>query len=183
MRWMNRLSPVIALAVMGASTAHADNVQFNANDVQTVFFIDKSDDSNRVDYGIRLDEHCQPRGDSPIVVYWREFEDGKQGRVTHGLNIMEGPVYGVRSGVLLARDENTATYKIEIHALSNRAITIHTSRNGARCEAIAKTRVRGEEATLVSVHVTLGDGLGSVRHIDLIGRGSNGQRIRERIRR
>jgi hypothetical protein len=40
----------------------------------TLFFISKSDDENRVDYGMRLDSKCAPYGDESVFPYWREFE-------------------------------------------------------------------------------------------------------------
>jgi hypothetical protein len=49
-------------------------VRFGANDLPTLFFIAKSDDRNRVDYGMRLDSRCAPYGDEPVFPYWREFE-------------------------------------------------------------------------------------------------------------
>ena len=56
------------------SSAGAGAPSFGANDLETLFFVAKSDDKNRVDYGMRLDKHCAPVGDEPVFPYWREFE-------------------------------------------------------------------------------------------------------------
>src|SRR5215510_9294156 len=55
-------------------SAPANEPRFGANDLETLFFISKSDDKNRVDYGMRLDSRCAPSGEEPVFPYWREFE-------------------------------------------------------------------------------------------------------------
>jgi hypothetical protein len=66
---------VVGFALLAApSSARAGDPSFDANDIETLFFIAKSDDRNRVDYGMRLDKHCAPVGEAPVFPYWREFE-------------------------------------------------------------------------------------------------------------
>ena len=68
---------------------------FGPNDVATVFFFSKSDDRNRVDYGLRLDATCMPVGEEPLFPYWREFESEPPGLKTHSLKFFEYAGYGV----------------------------------------------------------------------------------------
>ncbi len=160
---------LLALAVLAAtSVAHAD-VQFERHDVATIFFIDKSDDHNRVDYGIHLDTSCHPASGSPMEVYWREFENGAGGRVTHGLNMFEGPVYGVGSQRVSATRDDGVTMDVVIRALSSRPLQVHTARVPHGCSARAQTTVAGTQAYLDHVHLTLGDGPGSLRFADIYG--------------
>ncbi len=148
--------------------AHAD-VAFGRHDVATIFFIDKSDDRNRVDYGIHLDTSCHPASGSPMEVYWREFENGGSGHVTHGLNMFEGPVYGVGSQRVSESRPDGMTMDIEIRALSSRHVQVHTERSGTGCAARATTTIGGASANLDHVHLTLGDGPGSLRFADIFG--------------
>lgn len=167
---------------LAAGVALAD-VSFGPHDVPTVFFVSKSDDDNRVDYGIRLDARCHPASTSPMTVYWREFEDGRQGRVTHGLNLLEVPAYDAADQQVLERRDAGATLSLTIRALRARAITILT-RPGVsqRCQAEARMRIGGVEAILDHVHLTL-DGPGVVRHADMFGATPDGREVTERVRR
>ena len=47
---------LLAVVLGGVSDAKAGEPPFGRFDVRTVFYISKSDDHNRVDYGIHLDE-------------------------------------------------------------------------------------------------------------------------------
>lgn len=166
---MSRACWGIALALLAVATvAHAD-VQFERHDVATIFFIDKSDDRNRVDYGIHLDTSCHPASGSPMEVYWREFEGGRDGRVTHGLNMFEGPVYGVGSQRVVETRPDGMTMEIDIRALSSRHLQIHTARAPHGCTARASTTIHGTPAYLERVHLTLGDGPGTLRFADIYG--------------
>jgi hypothetical protein len=125
---VKRLTPIlVVLAISSLCASALANVDFSGSDVPTVFFISKSDDRNRVDYGIRLDAACLPTSGSPMVVYWREFEGGRDGLVTHGLNIFEGPVYGVGTQRLTETRTDGVTLRIDIRALSSRRIEIRTA--------------------------------------------------------
>lgn len=172
------------LAIIGVGSVVRADVDFDVSDVPTMFFIDKSDDRNRVDYGIRLDETCRPTNDSPVLVYWREFEQGRNGRVTHGLNIFEGPVYGVGSQRVTERRDDGASLTIDIRALSSRRIDIVTGHDTTpgRCTARAIANVGGVRAYLERVHLTLGDSPGSLRYGDIYGSAVDGGRaVTERV--
>lgn len=177
-----RLGAGVALALLTATSIAYANVDFAATDVPTIFYVDKSDDRNRVDYGIRLDGRCLPTSGSPMVVYWREFERGSGGRVTHGLNIFEGPVYGVGSQRITERRADGATLEVTVSALSSRRLTIRTGPGtGGGCIATATTTIGGVRAVLDHVHLTLGDGPGSLRFADIYGTALSGGPVTEHI--
>ncbi len=167
---MKRLTPIlVVLAISSLAASALANVDFSGSDVPTVFFISKSDDRNRVDYGIRLDAACLPTSGSPMVVYWREFEGGRDGLVTHGLNIFEGPVYGVGTQRVTETRPDGVTLRIDIRALSSRRIEIRTAPGATRCAAQALLDIGGVRAVLDHVHLTLGDSPGSLRYADIYG--------------
>jgi len=165
---------IVAAVLAVAAVAEAD-VAFDRHDVQTIFFIDKSDDHNRVDYGIHLDTSCHPASGSPMEVYWREFENGHDGHVTHGLNMFEGPVYGVGSQRVAESRDDGMTMDIVIRALSSRHLSVRTARRPTGgCQAQAITTIAGTQAYLDHVHLTLGDGAGSLRFADIYGTAVDG---------
>ncbi len=164
-----RRATTIALVVLGVVGIARADVQFERHDVPTIFFIDKSDDRNRVDYGIHLDTSCHPASGSPMEVYWREFENGADGRVTHGLNMFEGPVYGVGSQRVTETREDGMTMLIQIRALSSRHLEVHTARAPHGCTARATLTIAGTDAYLDHVHLTLGESPGSLRFADIYG--------------
>jgi hypothetical protein len=160
----------IASTIAAAASAQ---VAFAPSDVATVFFISKSDDRNRVDYGIRLDRECRPRPADAMVVYWREFEGASGGRVTHGLNVFEGPVYGVASE---DRSQGAALV-VEIRALRARPISVRAQRGpSGECTAEATASISGVPARLHHIHVTLGSRPGSVAWIEIVGDALEGGR-------
>lgn len=173
----SRTSPYLAILVatcVVAADVRAD-MDFGANDIATVFFVDKSDDRNRVDYGLRLNAQCEPANNDPLFMYWREFEAGRNGRVTHGLNLLEGPVYGAARQNMVERGANFFVLEVELRSIPGRTIRIRVDENHGRCVAVARTRISGVETQLRSAHVTLA-GPGNVRYVDLIG--GNGRRER-----
>ena len=63
-----------AAGLAPVAPAQASEITFGSHDIQTAFFISKSDDKNRVDYAMRLDKNCAPYGEEAVFAYWREFE-------------------------------------------------------------------------------------------------------------
>lgn len=174
---MKRAAPLLVLALLSLAGAALADVSFGPHDVATVFFISKSDDRNRVDYGIHLDASCLPASGSPMVVYWREFEDGRDGRVTHGLNLFEGPVYGVGTQRVTETRADGVTMQIDIRALSSRRLEVRTGPEGdLGCRAEAILAIGGVRAVLEHVHLTLGDSPGSLRSADIVGHAVDGGR-------
>jgi len=99
---LRRILPLFFVVTAFAGDARADAIQFGSHDVETVFFISKSDDRNRVDYGIHLNDHCAPTGDDAVFPYWREFENSPPVR-THSLNVFEYVPYGFSEQRLVHR--------------------------------------------------------------------------------
>lgn len=163
-------------AVLGASSVHG----FDAQDVPTVFAIRKTNNRNRVDYGIRLDDRCRPRGDDPVVPYWRRLEQGPS--VTAGLTTFQHIVYGV-SHERVARTETGGRVRVRLRALPERTITIETEQVGDSCRAKALSTVDGTPARLVDILVVL-DGPRDVNHVEVTGRAiDDGHFVRELLRR
>jgi len=153
-----------ASLAVGGGIASAE-VRIQRTDVPTVFYISKSDDRNRVDYGIHLDETCRPIGSEPVFTYWRRFEPNEQ-RIGD-LNELDRQAYGVAAQQVLAGPRTTRVV-LQIRALPVRVVTVVVREVEGRCEAFAQMTISGRRARLDHVFVQLG-GLFRVDHIDVRG--------------
>lgn len=147
-------------------------------DIATVFFISKSDDRNRVDYGMRLDHNCVPLADA-VFPYWHEFEPKES---THALGAFEERAYGIDEQRLLSRRPDGAEYLIKLKQL-DRPITISTFKEADRCIAVAHTKIDNVgTAEFVEAFAQLG-GFLSVDYVEVRGRDPHtGARVAERIK-
>ena len=179
---MKRSLLVLLAFLTQSSDAHAGAVNFGAYDVPTVFFINKSDDHNRVDYGIHLNEHCAPTGDDAVFPYWREFENSPPVR-THTLGMFEYVPYGFSEQRLVHRSQTGGDQLVRLKQL-DRPIAIRARKDGDKCVATAYARVGGVEgAQLVSVYAKLA-GATSVDYIEIHGKNpQTGAEITERVRK
>jgi hypothetical protein len=161
----------------------AGDPNFGANDLETLFFISKSDDKNRVDYGMRLDTRCAPYRDEPVFPYWREFEPPPPVR-TKPMNAFSKMGYGISVQKVLQRKASGGELAIRLKQV-DRTIYVTTSRGAdGRCSALVRTKIGNvEHAELVSIFVKLSGPL-SVSYIDIKGKDlATGKTIEERLRR
>jgi hypothetical protein len=177
-----RASVAVALSItLTAAVAAAVYPVFGPNDVPTTFFISKSDDRNRVDYGIRLDAHCAPLNDDAIILYWREFEPPPPVR-THSLNFLDQRAYGISSQRVVKRDANGGDYALRLRQVGRPiGIASHRGPDG-HCLTVARTTINGKVSELLSIYVKLGGPL-SVDYIDIHGRSfADGKPVVERLK-
>jgi hypothetical protein len=170
--------PGLALLAF-ATPAHAEAVRFGPNDVQTTFFISKSDDHNRVDYGIRLDANCAPVSDDAVFPYWREFEPPPPVR-THPISFIERVPYGFSTQKTLKKSDAGGEQLIKLKQFE-RPIVIATKREGGKCIAVARAVIKGKSSQLISVFAKLAGPI-SVDYIDVHGKDfATGAAVEERI--
>jgi hypothetical protein len=169
---------VAAVILVSPADARAELPQFGAHDVQTVFFISKSDDKNRVDYGIHLNEHCAPTGDDAVFPYWHEFEFNPPHM--HTLGLLEYVPYGFSEQRLVHRTLTGGDQLVRLKQL-DRPILIQTKKEAdGHCTAVARARVAGVEgAEFDSVYAKLAGPM-SVDYIDIHGKNQQGADIVER---
>lgn len=162
------------VSVLIASSAWADAMTFGANDIVTAFYFDKSDDKNRIDYGVRLDANCKPVGDEPVVPYWREFETSA-GKNTATMKFFEYPAYGVAEQKIKG-NEIKATMKAV-----PREIVITTSKGeDGKCKAVSKTDVAKARVEFKSAYIKLKSGW-SVDYVELRGVDAAGKGVTEKL--
>jgi hypothetical protein len=168
-------------ALLTAATAHAVFPVFGANDVPTVFFINKSDGSNRVEYGIHLDATCSAPNDEAVVPYWRVFEPPPMRTKALGMFAQMG--YGISAQRAVKRGPTGGDYALRLKQVGRTiGIATHRGDNG-RCLAIARTTIGGVNAQLTSIYVKLSGPL-AVEYIEVKGRDfRTGKVLIERVKR
>ena len=162
------LALTIAAGLLGlqADAARASPT-FGPHDVRTVFHIAKSDDRNRVDYGIRLDGECQPVGARPIYAYWHRFEPGEP---TFGdLNYLDRQAYGIASQRVRTRAENGSWTEMRINAFPALRVLVLSQRTASGCVARARIPVNSRPAFVDRVYVQLGGPFHTVEHVTFRG--------------
>lgn len=157
--------------VLVAGVAYAAP-RIGPHDVPTVFYVAKSDDRNRVDYGVRLDASCAPVGSRPVFAYWRRFEPGQD--PLGDLNVLDQRVYGIARQEVRTRQTNGSWIELALRALPQRRVLVLVRRLGNRCVGAAQTEIRGRDAILDHVFVQLG-GPARIDHVTIRGE----DRIRE----
>jgi hypothetical protein len=174
----------LALALSGVSrTGLASDPSFGPHDIETLFSIGKSDDRNRVDYGMRLDASCSPAGTDPVFPYWREFERSPPVR-TKPMGAFAKLGYGISAQRTLRRTPTGGEYAIRLKQVDRLLFITTTKGEGGRCSALVRMKISGVEyAELRSIYVKLSGPL-SVAYIDIRGQNlATGQLVEERLRR
>jgi Domain of unknown function (DUF4833) len=141
---------------------------FGPFDVQTVFYIDKSNDKDRVDYGMRLDQHCVPTGDDAVFPYWRELEHAPPVR-SHELSFLQYQAYGFSEQHTLKKERTGGQYMIRLKQVDRPIVIVTTQVERGYCAATAYTTVLGvKNAQLDHIFVKVA-GLMSADWIDVYG--------------
>ncbi len=170
-------APISAAAVKtddGTAVANPSNADpalrpgFGPFDVQTAFYISKSNDRDRVDYAMRLDQHCIPIGDTSMFPYWRELEHAPPVR-SHPLSFIQYMAYGLSEQQLLARSESGGRYRVNLKQV-DRPVLIVTAKDTERhCTTTAFARIHGvPNAKLDHIFVKVAGPM-SVDYVDVYG--------------
>jgi hypothetical protein len=168
--------------LLGVAAAEAKPT-FGPHDIETLFFISKSDDRNRVDYGMRLDADCAPREKDAVFPYWREFENSPPVRL-HPLGLFEYYPYGIATQRVLTRTASGIEYHVRLKRIHRDLVVTTTKEADGRCTAMVHTTIAGmERVELQSAFAKLRRAM-SVEYVDIHGRDPRtGQPIDERIQK
>jgi hypothetical protein len=163
---------VAALACGGRSPELA------SHDIATVFFISKSDDHNRVDYGIHLDDNCVPTEDA-VFPYWHEFEPAER---VHPLGVLDERAYGIDDQHSV-HGKAAVGGELEIKLKRfDRPIDVFVAKQHGQCVAYATTWIDGHSAIFTDAFVQLG-GFLSIDFVELHGRDTvGGKPLVERVK-
>ena len=159
---------LVGAALLPATDAEAQDPQFGANDIPTVFYISKSYDKNRVDYGIRLDGRCAPVRDEAVFQYWRHFQPPDNGTQTHLLGTFEYIPYGISEQRSLHKTLTGGVHLMKLRQFDKTPIAIITKKEAdGKCTSQARAVINGKESELTYIYVKLGKG-GLVPSVDWV---------------
>jgi hypothetical protein len=170
-------------AVMLSAVAHGEEPHFGTRDIPTLFYISKSDDHNRVDYGMRLGEQCTALSNSAVFPYWREFEHAPPVR-THPLGMFEYFAYGI-SDQHAVGGSTPSEYVIKLKQFGQRPIWVTTKREAdGHCSVLVRCAIAGVRfAELLSIYVKLSGPL-SVEYVIVKGKDlETGKLLEERLKK
>lgn len=164
--------------------ANADanlNPPFGPFDVQTVFYISKSNDGDHVDYGMRLDQHCAPVDENAVFPYWRELDHPPPVR-SHPLTFFQYFAYGFSEQRSLERGPSGGKYLVQLKQVK-RPILIETKQGPeGRCVATAYTLIQHEESARLDYVFVKVAGTMSADYVDVHGTNiATGQALVERL--
>ncbi|NJL80811.1 MAG: DUF4833 domain-containing protein [Richelia sp. SM2_1_7] len=119
-----------------------------ANNLNSIFFISKSDNRNQVHYGVKTNPDCSLKTSQPVKPYWILAN----GRI-EDLETFEVPAFGIANQSV---SENKVV--MEINGLKNRKIpkeiTIQANRTANQdCQISAFTTINGKKTQLTRVHI------------------------------
>jgi len=165
-----------------AGTAHADAVTFGPNDVSTLFYIAKSNNRDRVDYGIRLDATCRPTTADAVFPYWRDLE--KSPASVHTMGTFAMMAYGLAGQRIERKPDNTVEQRVVLKQVDRPIWVTASKADDGHCKAGARTKIGAvDRAELISIYVKLAGPL-SVDYVEVKGRNpSTGETVVERIKR
>ena len=181
LRILGRALAGLSACALIAGTAHADPVAFGPNDVQTLFFIAKSNNRDRVDYGMRLDATCHPVGSDPVFPYWRDLEQSPAS--VHTLGTMARLAYGVSSQHVEKKTDASTEHKVALKQVDRPIWVTASKAEGGRCKVVARTKIGSvDRAELVSIYVKLAGPM-SVEYVEVKGKNpTTGEPLVERIK-
>lgn len=158
------------------------NPRFGPFDMQTVFYIEKSNDKDRVDYGMRLDQYCAPAGDRAVFPYWRLLQDAPPVR-SHPISFIQHMAYGISEQRPVEKSRTGGKYIVQLKQV-DRPIVIVSKQNGdSHCVATAYTTIQGVERARLDYIFAKVASVMSVDYVDVHGTDTkSGQPLVERLK-
>lgn len=176
---MFRLLPLMLLALpaLGQTTLNGKKLPMPKTSENTLFYLQRSKNTNTVMYEAKVDRTGQLVRDLPVNAYWLDYELGEN--VKNDLSYFERTaVYGVETEEL--KDGN-GSYVMRLKAFKDRAVTVAKNRMG-KYEGLM--HINGKKAVLKRIFIEAKEGLltPTVIHVDLFGTDpSTGESVFERI--
>lgn len=143
----------------------------------TLFYLQRSKNTNTVIYESKVDQTGQLVRDLPVNAYWLDYELGEN--VKTDLNYFERTaVYGVETEDL---KDGKGSYLMRLKAFKNCAVTITKNNAG---KYVGLMEINGKMAVLKRIYIEAKEGLltPTVIHVDFFGTDpTTGESVFERI--
>jgi len=138
-----------------------------------LFVIQRSKNTNEVQYQLHVNDRCQIVSDHPVDAFWKLREVSPES--TEPLSDLEYMAYGVINQQVA---EHWVSFDLRIleyfRALEQRSITATVSYypHSATCTSIVQTTINGQVAALERIYVQADERLvrPKVRYIDVVGK-------------
>src|SRR6266571_6948937 len=138
-----------------------------------LFVIQRSKNTNEVQYQLHVNDRCQIVSDHPVDAFWKLREVSPES--TEPLSDLEYMAYGVINQKVA---EHWVSFDLRIleyfRALEQRSITatVRYDPQGATCTSIVQTTINGQVAALERIYVQADERLvqPKVRYIDVVGK-------------
>ena len=138
-----------------------------------LFVIQRSKNTNEVQYQLHVNDRCQIVSDHPVDAFWQLREVSPES--TEPLSDLEYMAYGVINQKVA---EHWVSFDLRIleyfRALEQRSITATVSYDphSATCTSIVQTTINGQVAALERIYVQADERLvrPKVRYIDVVGK-------------
>ena len=151
-----------------------------------LFVIQRSKNTNEVQYQLHVNDHCQIVSDHPVDAFWNLREVSPES--TAPLSDLEHMAYGVANQKVA---ENRVSFDLGVlehfRALEQRSITatVRYDPHSATCTPSVQTTIHGQVAALERIYVEADERLvrPKVRYIDVVGKSvaSSPTQVTERI--
>ena len=141
---------------------------FGPYDIQTVFYIAKSNDKDRVDYGMRLDRYCAPISDDAIFPYWRELQHAPPVR-SHKISWIQYAAYGFSEQRTLAKSKHGGRYLVQLKQVDRPILVVTQQDKDGHCASESYTKIQGVKSAKLDHIFAKVSGLMSVDYIDVHG--------------
>ncbi|MEQ9423824.1 MAG: DUF4833 domain-containing protein [Cyclobacteriaceae bacterium] len=128
---------------------------------KSLFYLQRSQNSNTIQYDINLDSEGKIDEDDPVEVYWLRYNTTGEKR---DLKWMERKMaYGVKTKRL-----SESAYQVKMVAYDERPILVHQKSNG---EVIAKIKINGQMVKFKSIFIDMIEGgwIPTIKTIELFG--------------
>jgi hypothetical protein len=124
-----------------------------ANEVKSVFYLSKSENSNQVHYGVTLNQNCLPANNKkPVYAYWL-MPGGK----TEPINqITESLAYGIASQTVSEKKIDIVLNSFKSRGI-DKPITLVSSKSSGKCQVKAYTKINKVQKEFSHAHIDLAD--------------------------
>jgi hypothetical protein len=148
-----------------------------ATDINSIFFISKSDNGNQVHYGVQTDPDCSLKTSKPVYPYWK-LQNGRLER----LLAIEVPAFGIASQSVSGNEVVMEVNGFKGRGIAKPIIFRSTQSANQGCQISAFTNINGEVTQLLKVHIDLTRsgffGLGGTVHsVTFYGTGEKQEKI------
>jgi hypothetical protein len=138
------LGGAIALLLIPSTSSYA------TKDLNSIFFISKSDNGNQVHYGVQTNPDCSLKTAKPVYPYWK-LQNGR----LEGLEPMEVPAFGIARQSVSGDEVVMEVNGFKSRRISRPIMIRSTPSANQGCQISAFTEINGEPSQLLRVHIDL----------------------------